>query len=92
MVLKDKVILITGGTGSFGQKFIEIALRECEPRVIRVYSRGELVLGNHQGILLNISLAQSLDLIRINDLIHPQYFLVTSSQNKDGLSKLAVLV
>ena len=51
MVLKDKVILITGGTGSFGQKFIEIALRECEPRVIRVYSRGELLLGNHQGIL-----------------------------------------
>jgi len=51
MVLKDKVILITGGTGSFGQKFTEIALRECEPRVIRVYSRGELLLGNHQGIL-----------------------------------------
>lgn len=43
MVLKDKVILITGGTGSFGQKFTEVALRECNPRVIRVYSRGELL-------------------------------------------------
>lgn len=31
MTLQDKVILVTGGTGSFGQKFIEIALRECNP-------------------------------------------------------------
>ena len=43
MVMKDKVILVTGGTGSFGQKFAEIALRECDPRVIRIYSRGELL-------------------------------------------------
>lgn len=41
--LKDKVILITGGTGSFGQKFTEIALREYNPRVIRIFSRGELL-------------------------------------------------
>lgn len=43
MSLKDKVILLTGGTGSFGQKFAEVALRECEPRVIRIFSRGELL-------------------------------------------------
>lgn len=43
MVMKDKVILVTGGTGSFGQKFAEVALRECDPRVIRIYSRGELL-------------------------------------------------
>jgi len=41
--MKDKIILLTGGTGSFGQKFTEVALRECEPRVIRIYSRGELL-------------------------------------------------
>ena len=41
--LRDKVILITGGTGSFGQKFTEIALREYNPRVIRIFSRGELL-------------------------------------------------
>ncbi len=43
MILKDKVILVTGGTGSFGQKFTEMVLQEPNPRVIRVYSRGELL-------------------------------------------------
>lgn len=43
MVLENKVILVTGGTGSFGQKFTEIALREQNPRAIRIFSRGELL-------------------------------------------------
>ena len=41
-VFKDKVILLTGGTGSFGQKFTEIVLKKHKPKAIRVYSRGEL--------------------------------------------------
>lgn len=40
-VLKDKTILLTGGTGSFGNKFTEIALKEHSPKVIRIFSRGE---------------------------------------------------
>jgi len=43
MDFQNKVILITGGTGSFGQKFTEIALREYNPKVIRIFSRGELL-------------------------------------------------
>jgi UDP-N-acetylglucosamine 4,6-dehydratase (inverting) len=43
MTLEDKVILLTGGTGSFGQKFTEIVLREHNPKVIRIFSRGELL-------------------------------------------------
>ncbi len=43
MTLENKVILITGGTGSFGQKFTEVALQEYNPKVIRVFSRGELL-------------------------------------------------
>ena len=42
MSLSGKTILVTGGTGSFGKKFIEIALKECNPKVIRIFSRGEL--------------------------------------------------
>jgi len=38
----DRVVLITGGTGSFGKKFTEILLKEHRPRAIRVYSRDEL--------------------------------------------------
>jgi len=41
--MDDKVILITGGTGSFGQKFTEIILQEYNPRTVRIFSRGELL-------------------------------------------------
>jgi UDP-N-acetylglucosamine 4,6-dehydratase len=40
---ENKVILLTGGTGSFGQKFVEIALKEYNPKAIRIFSRGELL-------------------------------------------------
>jgi len=39
---KDKTILITGGAGSFGQKFIEIVLKEHNPKSLRVYDNREL--------------------------------------------------
>jgi UDP-N-acetylglucosamine 4,6-dehydratase len=39
---KDKVVLVTGGTGSFGKKFIEIMLAEYQPAKLIVYSRDEL--------------------------------------------------
>jgi UDP-N-acetylglucosamine 4,6-dehydratase len=38
----DKVVLVTGGTGSFGKKFIEIMLKEYHPAKVIVYSRDEL--------------------------------------------------
>ncbi len=37
-----KVILVTGGTGSFGKKFIEIMLRDYHPAKMIVFSRDEL--------------------------------------------------
>lgn len=37
-----KVILLTGGTGSFGQKFTEIMLKKYKPKTIRIFSRDEL--------------------------------------------------
>src|SRR5512141_1748133 len=39
---KDKTILITGGTGSFGKKFTKIALGEKNPKKIIIFSRDEL--------------------------------------------------
>jgi UDP-N-acetylglucosamine 4,6-dehydratase len=38
----NKVVLVTGGTGSFGKKFIEIMLREYHPAKVIVFSRDEL--------------------------------------------------
>lgn len=41
--LSGKVILVTGGTGSFGTKFTDIVLREYDPKAVRIFSRGELL-------------------------------------------------
>lgn len=38
----NKVVLVTGGTGSFGKKFIKILLSEYHPEKVIVYSRDEL--------------------------------------------------
>jgi len=38
----NKTILVTGGVGSFGQKFIEIILKEYNPKSVRVYDNREL--------------------------------------------------
>jgi UDP-N-acetylglucosamine 4,6-dehydratase/5-epimerase len=42
MDLTGKTILVTGGTGSFGSRFIEIVLRDHDPHSVRVFSRDEL--------------------------------------------------
>ena len=41
-ILNNKTILITGGTGSFGKKFIEKTLSAYKPKKVIVYSRDEL--------------------------------------------------
>lgn len=40
--MDNKIILITGGTGSFGKKITEVILKEYNPKAIRIFSRGEL--------------------------------------------------
>ena len=39
---KNQVVLVTGGTGSFGKKFIARMLQDYHPQKIIVYSRDEL--------------------------------------------------
>ena len=38
----QQVVMVTGGSGSFGKKFIEIMLREARPARLIVFSRDEL--------------------------------------------------
>src|SRR6185503_20602319 len=40
-VFAGKSILVTGGTGSFGRKFVELVLARSKPRRLVVYSRDE---------------------------------------------------
>ena len=37
----NSTILVTGGTGSFGKKFIEMIFRQYNPKKVIVYSRDE---------------------------------------------------
>ncbi|WP_371372072.1 UDP-N-acetylglucosamine 4,6-dehydratase (inverting) [Sporomusa aerivorans] len=41
-MFNNKSILVTGGTGSFGRKFIEILLKKYNPKKVIVFSRDEL--------------------------------------------------
>ena len=41
-MLNDKIILITGGTGSFGKKCTEIILKKYKPKKLIIFSRDEL--------------------------------------------------
>ena len=41
-MFNNKTILVTGGTGSFGKKFIKILLSKYQPKKVIVYSRDEL--------------------------------------------------
>mgnify|MGYP001258966824 FL=1 len=41
-MINKKTILITGGTGSFGKKFVEVLINNHKPKKIIIYSRDEL--------------------------------------------------
>ena len=41
-MLTGKTILITGGTGSFGNTFVSMTLKKYNPRKIIIYSRDEM--------------------------------------------------
>lgn len=68
--MKGKIILLTGGTGSFGKKFVEIALKECDPKVIRIYSRGELKQMNMRGQFTDKRLRFFIGDVRDKDRLH----------------------
>lgn len=40
-ILNDRIILITGGTGSFGHHFVDYVLKHYHPKKIIIYSRDE---------------------------------------------------
>ena len=43
-MLNNSTILVTGGTGSFGHKFIERVLEQYEPKKIIIYSNNQIIL------------------------------------------------
>lgn len=63
-MLNDKVILITGGTGSFGKKFLEKIFAEYEPRKVIIYSRDE-----YKQSVMKMEYADKVDMSRVRFFI-----------------------
>lgn len=58
-MLNDKVILITGGTGSFGHHFVDYVLENYHPAKIIIYSRDE-----YKQFVMNNEYSQYRDILR----------------------------
>ena len=41
-MLSNSIILLTGGTGSFGHSFVELTLKKYNPKKIIIFSRDEM--------------------------------------------------
>ena len=50
-MFKDKTILVTGGTGSFGNAFVPMTLEKYNPKKIIIYSRDEMKQWNMSNTL-----------------------------------------
>ena len=68
----EKVVLVTGGTGSFGRKFTEIMLSRYHPKKLIIFSRDELkqhemrqIFPDHEGSPMRYFIGDVRDLQRL---------------------------
>jgi len=82
MKLNNKTILVTGGTGSFGQKFVQTVLKYHSPKKIIVFSRDELKQYEMQrrfikyGKLLRFFIGDIRDLTRVKTALNSHVDIV----------------
>ncbi len=74
-MLENSVILLTGGTGSFGKKFTEMTLERYNPQKIIIYSRDEF-----KQDLMKKDLSK-----KFPDQIHKLRFFIGDVRDKDRL-------
>jgi len=67
---KNKVVLITGGTGSFGKAFTEHCLRRLKPRKLIIFSRDEMKQYEMQKTFDHPSLRYFIGDVRDPDRLH----------------------
>lgn len=66
----EQIVLVTGGTGSFGKKFVELMLKEYHPKAIRIFSRDELKQYEMQKRFNHPSLRYLIGDVRDKDRVH----------------------
>lgn len=72
-MLNGKTILVTGGTGSFGKKFLEIVFRKYNPQKVIIYSRDE-----YKQSVMKMEYADKIDMSRVR-------FFIGDVRDKDRL-------
>jgi UDP-N-acetylglucosamine 4,6-dehydratase len=84
--LKDKSILVTGGTGSFGKRFIKTMLEKTKARKVVVFSRDELkqseMVREFRDPRLRFLLGDVRDLQRLQRAFHGIDFVVHAAALK----------
>lgn len=74
---QQSVVLVTGGTGSFGRKFVDILLKEHRPKKLIIFSRDELkqhemrqVFPDHEGSPVRYFIGDVRDQNRLERAFH----------------------
>ena len=67
---KNKIVLITGGTGSFGRAFVQLLLKERKPKKLIIFSRDEMKQYEMQSIFSDTCVRYFIGDIRDADRLH----------------------
>ena len=82
----DKTILITGGTGSFGRKYVDVLLEKYSPRKIIIYSRDELkqfqMQETHDSKVMRYFIGDVRDYERLNQVMDSVDFVIHAAALK----------
>ncbi|OJI07391.1 UDP-N-acetylglucosamine 4,6-dehydratase (inverting) [bacterium CG10_46_32] len=89
--LKDKTILITGGTGSFGKNFIRFLLDQSEVKKIIVFSRDELKQSEMQREIQDVRLRFFLGDVRDLERLRRAFFEVDVVVHAAALKQVPTL-
>lgn len=72
-LFRDKSVLVTGGTGSFGRRFVETLLRHHAPRRVIVFSRDEVKQDAMQQEFSGAPMRYFLGDVRDRDRLHQAF-------------------
>ena len=86
-MLKNSIILLTGGTGSFGHSFVELTLKKYNPKKIIVFSRDEMKQWEMSKLYVNDSrvafmIGDIRDKERINEAVKGVDYVVHAAATK----------